>query len=133
MSSRGQRLAGLRAALYQDATLRELAQSPLMLSIMTLAYYRVPAEVAFSLGNRETGRNLLFDVYVERMSRYRSGEKEFAPEDTLHWLSWLASMMERQNRTMFFLENMQPSWLPNREHHHFTNRAEVVTLLLLLR
>ncbi|NCF65961.1 MAG: NACHT domain-containing protein [Chloroflexi bacterium] len=129
LSSRGQRLAGLRAALYQDATLRELAQSPLMLSIMTLAYYRVPAEVAFSLGNRETGRNLLFDVYVERMSRYRSGEKEYASENTIHWLSWLARKMERQNRTMFFLENMQPSWLPSTEHRSFTNRLKLIVLL----
>ncbi len=129
LRSRGQRLAGLREALHQDATLRELAQSPLMLSIMTLAYHRVPAEVAFSLGNRETGRNLLFDVYVERMSRYRSGDKEFAPEDTLHWLSWLASMMERQNRTMFFLESMQPSWLPNTGHRPFTNILKLTILL----
>ena len=129
LGSRGQRLAGLRAALYQDGTLRELAQSPLMLSIMTLAYYRMPADVALSLDRREGGRKLLFDVYVERMSRYRSGDKAYAPQDTVHWLSWLASKMSRQNRTMFFLENMQPSWLPPAALRQFTKRLKTSLLL----
>ncbi len=129
LSSRGPRLAGLRAALYQDGTLRELAQSPLMLSIMTLAYYRMPTDVAISLGNKESGRKLLFDVYVERMSRYRSGERTYAPQDTVHWLSWLANKMSYQNRTMFFLENMQPSWLPPAEFQQFTIRLKIALLL----
>ncbi|MCB8972026.1 MAG: hypothetical protein H6654_00585 [Ardenticatenaceae bacterium] len=46
LGSMGPRLAGLRAALQTDRTLRELAESPLMLSMMTLAYYRMPEQVA---------------------------------------------------------------------------------------
>ena len=75
LGSMGPRLAGLRAALQTDRTLRELAESPLMLSMMTLAYYRMPEQVALSLGDRKMGRTLLFDVYVERMVRYRGGEE----------------------------------------------------------
>jgi hypothetical protein len=132
LAGRGRRLEGLRATLHQDATMRELAQSPLMLSIMALAYNRMPADDAVTLGSREKGRELLFDVYVERMSRYRGGDKEFPPQDSLKWLAWLASMMERQNRTMFFLENVQPGWLPPQEHKRFINATKWSVLLLFI-
>ena len=130
LAGRGSRLEGLRATLNQDATMRELAQTPLMLSIMTLAYNRMPADVAVALGSREKGRELLFDVYVDRMSRYRGGDKEFPPEDSVKWLAWLATMMERQNRTMFFLENVQPVWLPSKEDQKFTSDSKRYILLL---
>ncbi len=132
LAGRGQRLEGLRAMLHQDATMRELAQSPLMLSIMALAYNRMPADVAVSLGSGEKGRELLFDVYVDRMSRYRAGDEEFSPQDSVKWLSWLAVMMERQNRTMFFLENMQPQWLPQPTRRHFINSIKGIILLLFI-
>lgn len=118
----GNRLAGLRAALKSDATLRELAESPLMLSIMTLAYYRMPEDVAISLGNREEGRTLLFDVYVERMMRYRGGDELYDPEDSLHWLSWLAAQMTKHNLRMVFLEGMQPNWLHRPDERKFVER-----------
>ena len=132
LAGRGRRLEGLRATLQQDETMRELAQSPLMLSIMALAYYRMPADVAVSLGSREKGRELLFDVYVERMSRYRGGDKEFPPQDSVKWLAWLAVMMERQNRTMFFLENVQPGWLPQSERKQFIQGTKGIILTLFV-
>ncbi|MCP4419868.1 MAG: NACHT domain-containing protein [Chloroflexi bacterium] len=122
LGSMGPRLAGLRAALQTDNTLRELAQSPLMLSMMTLAYYRMPEEVARSLGERKMGRTLLFDVYVERMVRYRDGESLYEPEQTIQWLSWLAQKMSQFNQTIFFLEGLQPNWLPRNLQRNFTNR-----------
>lgn len=130
----GKRLAGLRAALQNDATLRELAQSPLMLSIMTLAYYRMPADVAITLGDREGSRKLLFDVYVERMARYRGGEQLYDPQDTIRWLGWLARQMAAHNQTMFFLENVQPDWLPRPQIRPFADklRFTVGGLFLLI-
>ncbi|VAW43305.1 hypothetical protein MNBD_CHLOROFLEXI01-3659, partial [hydrothermal vent metagenome] len=122
LASVGPRLAGLRAALQTDMTLRELAESPLMLSMMTLAYYRIPEEVALSLGERKMGRTLLFDVYVERMVRYRGGESLYEPEQTIQWLSWLAQKMSQFNQTIFFLEGLQPNWLPRNLQRNFVNR-----------
>ncbi|MDX1413864.1 MAG: NACHT domain-containing protein [Candidatus Promineifilaceae bacterium] len=130
LSGHGRRLEGLRAMLRHDATMRELAQSPLMLSIMALAYNQMPADIAVSLGSQEKGRELLFDVYVDRMLHYRRGDKEFPPEDGVRWLSWLASMMERQKRTMFFLENIQPGWLPDAKQQEFVKRVKGTILLL---
>ncbi len=122
----GKRLAGLRAAMQTDATLRELAESPLMLSIMTLAYYRMPEDVAISLGNHAEGRTLLFDVYVERMVRYRGGEELYDPQDTIAWLAWLAGQMTKFNMRMLFLEGMQPNWLPRPEQRHFVSRLRLL-------
>jgi hypothetical protein len=133
LASVGKRLAGLRAALQTDGTLRELAQSPLMLSIMTLAYYRMPADIAISLGGGELSRKLLFDVYVERMTRYRGGDKEYAPDDAVRWLAWLARQMAARNKTMLFLEGIQPNWLPREQQRLFADRLRLtVTLWLLL-
>jgi hypothetical protein len=133
LASVGKRLAGLRAALQTDGTLRELAQSPLMLSIMTLAYYRMPADIAISLGGGELSRKLLFDVYVERMTRYRGGDKEYAPDDAVRWLAWLAWQMAARNKTMLFLEGIQPNWLPREQQRLFADRLRLtVTLWLLL-
>ncbi len=137
LESMGPRLAGLRAALQNDMTLRELAESPLMLSMMTLAYYRMPENVALSLGSRKMGRTLLFDVYVERMARYRGGESLYEPEQTVQWLGWLAQKMSQFNQTIFFLENLQPNWLPREQQRQFasamrTRLAGVFVLVGLL-
>ncbi|MBK8905723.1 MAG: NACHT domain-containing protein [Anaerolineaceae bacterium] len=134
LGSMGPRLAGLRAALQTDATLRELAESPLMLSMMTLAYYRMPEQVALSLGDRKMGRTLLFDVYVERMVRYRGGESIYEPTQTVPWLSWLAQKMTQFNQTIFFLEYLQPNWLPRDQQRQFANglRTRLVGLFLLI-
>jgi hypothetical protein len=132
--SMGPRLAGLRAALQTDMTLRELAESPLMLSMMTLAYYRMPEDVALSLGNRKMGRTLLFDVYVERMARYRGGESLYEPEQTVQWLGWLAQKMAQFNQTIFFLEGLQPNWLPREQQRQFANglRYRLAGLFMLI-
>ncbi len=126
LASVGKRLAGLRAALQTDDSLRELAQSPLMLSIMTLAYYRMPADVAISLGGGELSRKLLFDVYVERMTRYRGGEQEYAPDDAVRWLAWLARQMAARNKTMLFLESLQPNWLPRDQQRSYADRLKLL-------
>lgn len=131
LAKRGARFAGLRAALQTDATMRELAQSPLMLSIMTLAYYRMPESVALSLGEGDMGRQLLFDVYVERMSLYRDGDKAFAPELTKRWLAWLATTMARRSQTTFFLEHLQPAELPRGQQRSFVDKIRLQTGILL--
>ena len=131
LGSVGKRLAGLRAAIHSDATLRELAQSPLMLSIMTLAYYRMPADIAVSLGEQGMSRQHLFDVYVERMARYRDGEKIYPLFWTNHWLSWLARQMSQSNQTIFFLERLQPTWLLRSQRRRYANQLRFGVWLVL--
>lgn len=113
LQRRGNKLDGLRASLAADRTLQELAQTPLMLSIMTLAANRPPESGAADLGDGLLSRQHLFDVYVERMARYRGKNMSYSPSDTISWLSWLAKQQTRAMKPTFFLEDMQPSWLPD--------------------
>lgn len=131
LAQRGQRLANLRVALQNDATLRDLAQTPLMLSMMTLAYQQVPDDLRTSVPQGESGRKLLFDTYAERMARYRSGEQFYEPASTIHWLSWLARQMTAANKPTFFLEDMQPTWLTSAQQAAFAGRMKTMTFGLL--
>ncbi|MCZ2113305.1 MAG: NACHT domain-containing protein [Anaerolineae bacterium] len=130
LARRGGRLDGLRASLAADRTLSELAQTPLMLSIMTLAANRPPESGPAALGN-QLSRTHLFDVYVERMARYRSSNMSYAPSDTIDWLSWLAKQMVRAGKPMFFLEDMQPGWLPGPDRDRFGRYTRLLIFALL--
>jgi len=131
LARRGKKLDGLRASLVADRTLRELAQTPLMLSIMTLAANRPPESGAAELGDGLLSRTHLFDVYVERMARYRSKNMSYSPSDTIGWLSWLAKQLTRASKPTFFLEDMQPTWLPEDERRGFARQTRVPVFGLL--
>ncbi len=108
----GAPLAGLKQALVEDPALAALARSPLMLSVMELAYAGQPAAAAGqSDAPPETRRAQIFEAYVGRMlQRPRSGEAP-APEQTTGWLSRLAKGMAAHNQAVFQIEALQPSWL----------------------
>ena len=131
LSRRGPRLAGLRQSLVADQTLRELAQTPLMLSIMTLAYRRMPEEGG-EMGGRLLTSTQLFDVYAERMARYRGKDMRFAPSDTITWLTWLAKQLTREGKPTFFLEDMQPSWLAADDRPRLARSMRLLVFLFLL-
>ena len=109
----GGQLDGVRAALREDATLRQLATSPLLLSVMALAYQGAPAAALPAEGSLEARRTQLFGTYVQRMlARRRSGAAAGYPEEeTRRRLAWLAQALTRQAQTVFYLENLQPEWL----------------------
>jgi hypothetical protein len=111
--------------------MRELAQTPLMLSIMTLAAKRPPDNDAAGLGNAQLSRTHLFDVYVQRMARYRSKDMRFAPSDTIAWLSWLAKQVVREGKPTFFLEDMQPTWLAVDDRARLGRRMRLLAFALL--
>ena len=53
--------------LEKDSVLREMAETPLFLSIMTLAYRDTQSEDILISENLDTQRKHLFDTYIERM------------------------------------------------------------------
>jgi hypothetical protein len=152
LARRGAKLDGLRASLAADRTLRELAQTPLMLSIMTLAATRPttddrqqttddrqqttndgqsPADNQQPLRGSQLSRAHLFDVYVERMARYRSRNMRYAPSDTIARLGWLAKQLAREGKPTFFIEDIQPAWLPPADREGFARRARPLVFALL--
>lgn len=77
--------------------LKELAQTPLRLSIMRLALQGAGTdELAGQKGDsREERRKQIFSLYVEQMfQRKKTPFRVFAKEKTIGWLSWLAGKMQ---------------------------------------
>jgi GTPase SAR1 family protein len=111
LTEAGDQLSAVRTLLHNDSELRVFANTPLMLSIMTLAYQGMPIDSLseqYSMGAR---RKSLFDNYVERMLNRRGGDHQYTPEQTRRYLGWIAGRMVEHGQTMFYIEKIQPSWI----------------------
>jgi hypothetical protein len=123
----GERMAGLRELVARDEATRELARSPLLLSVMTLAYQGAAADTALAAAvSDEQRRAHIYDTYLDRMFVRRGKEQApYAKAETLRGLGSLARHMLRLGQRTFLIESLQPSWL--------ATRAEVVIYALLSR
>jgi hypothetical protein len=113
----GRELAALREAIASDGVLQELAQTPLMLTIMSLAFQGAGADdLATQEGNSlEERRRQIFRLYVEELFRRRGKAFiVFPKEKIIDWLSWLAGRMREHSQSVFLVEGLQPSWLGTR-------------------
>lgn len=109
----GKDFTAIGTAISADATLQEIARSPLMLSIMTLAYQGISHKDLLEITDLEQRRNHLFDTYIQRMWQRRSGDRLYRPDRAMRWLNWLARQLVRQSQTIFLIERLQPDWLEN--------------------
>lgn len=107
----GPDLTTIRTLLQADPALQELAKSPLMLSIMTLAYRGMKLSDV-PTGSLEDSRRHLFSQYTDRMLQRRGNAQIYPPAHVKHWLHHLAQQMQQQSQTVFLIEQMQPQWLP---------------------
>lgn len=114
LETAGSELTGLKFALQKDEALREFARSPLMLSIMTLAYQGVSDLELLSVQGIQAKNRHLFDAYIQRMFAHRSTHFPYSKQQTIYWLGWLARHLSKQSQTVFFIEQIQPSWLSSR-------------------
>ena len=119
----GEQLKSLKTLLTQDEELQELATSPIMLSIMSLAYQDSTLKDVVQGGTTEDYRQRLFDAYIDRMFQRRGKTQQYSREKSQRWLIWLAQRMSVASQTVFLIERLQPSWLPNaaqRSLYHLT-------------
>jgi len=123
----GAKTAGLRELLAHDEATRELARSPLLLSVMTLAYQGAAADAALTAAATDAERRAhIFDTYIDRMFARRGREAPpYAKADVLRWLGSLGREMLRHGQRVLQVEGLQPSWL--------ASRPEVVVYALLSR
>jgi eukaryotic-like serine/threonine-protein kinase len=112
----GDKLISLRTTLQSDESLRSMAQSPLILNIMSLAYQNASTETLRNpaLITSEDRRQLLFDFYIARMFTRKGGSRSYSDERTRKYLSWLARNMQRHNQAVFLIDSLQSSWLETR-------------------
>jgi hypothetical protein len=107
----GAPLAAVRQAFQEDSMLGELLDTPLMLTIVTLAYAGESAETLRTRETPEDRRQHLFAAYVDRMFQRRSVDTRYTRQQTIHWLAWLACQMEQRNQTVLDIELMSSDWL----------------------
>lgn len=139
----GGRLAAVREAITEDAELREMARSPLMLSILVVTYGDFGGKGLPIQGEKGTNstrprtpeeqRRIIFDTYILKMLQRRGAaqEQRYPPEQILARLGWLARRIGQQGESVFLLEQMQPDWLRGGGVHLFAAANALIIALLL--
>lgn len=100
--------------LNQDPELMQLVRTPLMLSILTLAYNEISIERWKNLQTTDDRCEYLLDAYIRRMLDREVGsevshvKKLPSPQQTRRWLIWLSKQLEDQFQDEFLIEQMQP-------------------------
>lgn len=110
LADMGEGASQLRGLLSARPALQEMARTPLMLTIMALAYRDRAGAGLPDLDPQRQCAHLL-DAYVQRMLLQRGDKRRYHPERTRRWLSWLARAMVRHDQTVLLIERMQPAWL----------------------
>ena len=125
----GDEMAGVKQVLKKDSALREMAETPLFLSIMIMAYRDKQDVDILTLKDENTQRKHLFDTYIERVfERPRSKNMSFKKQNTLHWLGWLAKNMAGSNQSVFLIEWVQPDWLPPQSISQYLKISRLVQI-----
>jgi MFS family permease len=114
----GDGMLGIKQALEMDSNLREIAETPLFLSIMLMTYRDKKIADILLTGDKGYQPKHLFEAYVTSMfDRPRARNSKYKNKDILRWLSWLANLMRGQGQTIFLFDRVQRSWfqsLPRR-------------------
>jgi DNA polymerase III delta prime subunit len=108
----GAPLAALHRAIIDGTEWQALASSPLMLSVMALAF-RDDDGSAFRDGDNDIARRRrVFSLYVDRMIQRRGAAWQPELRQSLRpVLAHLAVKMKAHGATMFATDQLQPSWL----------------------
>lgn len=106
----------LWSSIQKDPDLLTLAKSPLMLSILSLAYEEISLQEWQAFNSTQERRQYLFNTYIQYMLARELNHRSYAkgkptPEQTQHWLIWLAKVLQKQATTEFSIEKIQPYWL----------------------
>ncbi len=104
-------------ALWQgisgDHEMLELARSPLLLRMTTVAYEETSPEEWQRLASASERQAHLFDVYIRRVLSDDTTAQQFSKAQTIEWLGWLAKTMKEHGEAELLIEHLQPTWLPS--------------------
>lgn len=125
LASAGEPLEALRVALRQDGSLREITSTPLMLSILSLIYHGSSVEDLSRASSSTDRQRLVFERYIAHVLKRRGTSTSYPSQHTIEWLTWLAQRMKQHGQTIFYIERMQPDWLPVSRLHQLSYKALV--------
>jgi hypothetical protein len=125
----GESLFSLKTFLQKNTEIRALASSPLILSIMSLAYQGCLTEdLPQSASLRENFHQKLFDDYINKMcNRRQHTNRQYEESQALYWLAWLASKIVEESQTVFFIEEITPKWLNFRQNLFYGISTSLIT------
>lgn len=112
LRSLGKELKSVRIAVQADMALQQLARSPLVLSIIAMAYQGMTLD-DLRPGTLEERRNHLFATYIERMFEHRKITGRYKPIQITRRLVWLGKLMQKNAQTVFRIEQLQPDAFSN--------------------
>lgn len=128
----GTELVALQTAMQNDAALQELAESPLMLNTMAMAYQGASVEAIQQIGTGEDQQKRAFRLYTERMLKRRGSDLRHPPQQTMHWLSWIAYKMTEHQQAEFFIEGLQAAWFRTKKQRLFYEFCTRLFALLII-
>ncbi len=105
----------VRQALLEDQSLLECCSNPFLLRLMVELTNQGEPVLSFVQANSmEMRRQHLFDLYVHRHQDHLTRPAD-SEERTITSLSWLARQMTRHHHSTYYVERMQPTWLPDQQ------------------
>ena len=122
----GPALAGVLSAAERDAGLLELIRTPLMLGVTLIAYRGREVDAPQATGSASRYDHVL-TAYVNRRfetrEQQRPGRGDYPRERTTRWLAMIASNLDRRNDSAFFVDRLQPDWVPSTRVMHIVGAA----------
>ena len=106
----GDALHALHIALQQEASLRELMGTPLLLRMLSLTYYNASVTDILRVSSPSEQIQQVIERYVEHMLARGSDRTRYPAHITKHRLAWLARQMQQRNQKIFYLERIQPDY-----------------------
>ncbi|MCA9999485.1 MAG: NACHT domain-containing protein, partial [Anaerolineales bacterium] len=129
----GLELQAVRATLAKDPTLHKLAQTPLMLHIMAVAYAGLTPTELGHLNTTEARQRHIFGRYIDYVLYHRlvnPNTSNYPIEQAIHWVRQLAASMLTNKQTIFYIERLQPTWSSSIIKKWFTVVSSSLSALL---
>lgn len=122
--------------IEDEPELLNLAKTPLLLTMMTLAYEEILIASWRRITSEKGRQKYLLNAYIRRQlgreinHQWYSKNGEPLPEQTRRWLAWLANRMVAENCQEFRIEKLQPTWLNS--HGELPTYQLIVNLISVL-
>ena len=100
--------------VIDDPDILELARSPLLLGMMASAHDEISRDTWQPVAPGLERRDHLFDLYARHLLLRKGAGAKYSKTQTTRWLARLADMLQRQGKSDFLIERMQPDWLQSR-------------------
>jgi len=106
---------GIRDLIAEENAAHQMAQSPLLLTLMKETYANIPYigspfnQLKLKPTNEDNRRDHLLRRFVEQRILKHSSPY-YKHDTTKHYLQWLAWQMVRAQKSVFYIEDLQPDW-----------------------